>query len=102
MRRWLGAAALALGLLPTPAPAGACALELILAVDVSGSIDAREFALQTNGLADAFENPSLVAAISELEGGMLVTARRLRGCRSAPQRLPRTGQGPTLCWPTTS
>jgi hypothetical protein len=55
MRAGVRAAALALGLLPAPAPAGACALELILAVDVSGSIDSREFDLQTNGLADAFE-----------------------------------------------
>ena len=69
MRGGLRAAALVLGLLPVPALAGACALELILAVDVSGSIDSREFALQTNGLADAFENPSLVAAIGEIDGG---------------------------------
>lgn len=71
--------ALALGLLPAPALAGACALELILAVDVSGSIDSREFALQTNGLADAFENPSLVAAIGEIEGGVLVTMTHWSG-----------------------
>ena len=44
------AAALAVGLLLAPVPAGACALELILAVDVSGSIDASEFDLQANGL----------------------------------------------------
>lgn len=71
--------ALVLGLLPVPAPAGACALELILAVDVSGSIDSREFSLQTNGLADAFENPSLVAAIGEMEGGVLVTMTHWSG-----------------------
>jgi Ca-activated chloride channel homolog len=73
------AAALALGLLVTPATAGTCALELILAVDVSGSIDSSEFALQTNGLADAFENPSLIAAIGELEGGVLVTMTNWSG-----------------------
>ncbi|MFQ5567498.1 MAG: DUF1194 domain-containing protein, partial [Paracoccaceae bacterium] len=72
-RGGIRAAALALCLLPAPAQAGACALELVLAVDVSGSIDSREFALQTNGLADAFENPSLVAAIGGIEGGVLVT-----------------------------
>ena len=55
MKAGVRAAALALGLLPAPASAGACALELILAVDVSGSIDSREFDLQTNGLADAFQ-----------------------------------------------
>jgi len=73
------AAALALGLLLAPAPAGACALELILAVDVSGSIDTREFDLQAGGLADAFENPSLIAAISGLDGGALVTMTHWSG-----------------------
>ena len=75
----LSIGALVLALLPAPAPAGACGLELILAVDVSGSIDAREFALQTNGLADAFEHPSLIAAIGELEGGVLVTMTHWSG-----------------------
>jgi len=69
--------ALALGL--APAPAAACALELILAIDVSGSIDSTEFNLQTGGLAEAFENPSLAAAVAELEGGMLVTVTHWSG-----------------------
>jgi Ca-activated chloride channel family protein len=73
------AATLAFGLLLAPAAAGACALELILAVDVSGSIDSDEFALQTNGLADAFENPSLIAAIAEIKDGMLVTMTHWSG-----------------------
>jgi len=71
--------ALILGLLPSPALADSCALELILAVDVSGSIDTDEFALQTNGLADAFENPSLIAAIGGIEGGVLVTMTHWSG-----------------------
>jgi len=75
--RWSGgaiSAAFALGALLAPAPTeAACALELILAVDVSGSIDSAEFDLQADGLADAFENPSLIAAIGELDGGALVT-----------------------------
>ena len=79
VKQRLSFAALALGLLLAPTPAGACALELILAVDVSGSIDSGEFDLQANGLADAFENPSLIAAIGELEGGMLVTMTHWSG-----------------------
>ncbi len=79
MKGRLTAAALGLGLLLTPAVASACALELILAVDVSGSIDSSEFDLQADGLADAFENPSLIAAIGELEGGMLVTMTHWSG-----------------------
>lgn len=79
MRAGLRAAALAAGLLMAPASASACALELILAVDVSGSIDTHEFDLQADGLADAFENPSLIGAISELEGGLLVTMTHWSG-----------------------
>ncbi len=75
MRAALAALALALA----PVPAAACALELVLAVDVSGSIDAREFDLQANGLADAFEHPSMVAVVGQLEGGMLVTMTQWSG-----------------------
>ncbi|MEM9473159.1 MAG: DUF1194 domain-containing protein, partial [Pseudomonadota bacterium] len=38
-------------------------LELVLAVDTSTSVDAREFALQSQGLAEAFLHPDVVAAI---------------------------------------
>ncbi len=62
-----------------PGPAAACALELVLAMDVSGSINAREHALQTGGLAAAFETPSLVAAVEALEGGLLVTLTQWSG-----------------------
>ena len=66
----------------TLAPAGpalACALELILAVDVSGSIDQEEFALQTEGIAAAFEHPHLAEAIIRQEGGILVTLTHWSG-----------------------
>lgn len=62
-----------------PAAAPACALELILAVDVSGSINAYEFRLQSEGLAEAFENASLAAAVGELEGGALVILTQWSG-----------------------
>ena len=39
-------------------------LELLLALDTSGSVDVREFALQRQGLADAFRAPEVVAAIA--------------------------------------
>lgn len=39
------------------------ALELVLAVDASGSVHAGEFALQIDGLAAAFRDPEVVAAI---------------------------------------
>ncbi len=69
----------ALGLALAPVPAAACALELVLAVDVSGSIDSHEFELQAHGLADAFEHPSMVTAVGLLDGGMLVTLTQWSG-----------------------
>ena len=72
-------AILALLLALSPALAKACALELILAVDTSGSIDEREFALQMEGMAIAFEHPSLVSAVAAQEGGILVTLTQWSG-----------------------
>ena len=63
----------------SPGAAIACALELILAVDVSGSIDQDEFALQTEGIASAFEHPHLAEAIIRQEGGIWVTLTQWSG-----------------------
>jgi hypothetical protein len=41
----------------------AVALELVLAIDASGSVDAREFDLQKQGLATAFRDSEVVAAL---------------------------------------
>jgi len=66
---WLcaaGALAMLLALV-VPAKKAAAAdvdLQLLLAVDVSPSVDPSEYALQINGLADAFRDPEVVAAIS--------------------------------------
>ena len=57
----LRAIALALCLAP---PAFACDTALLLAIDISGSIDAGEYALQVQGLADALDDPA-VAEILE-------------------------------------
>lgn len=62
-----------------PGSALACALELILAVDVSGSINKQEFALQTEGMAAAFETPELAEAIIHQEGGVLTTVTQWSG-----------------------
>lgn len=63
-----------------PAAAAApCALELILAVDVSGSIDNREFALQMEGMASAFEDPEMIEAVAAQPGGVLVTLTEWSG-----------------------
>lgn len=50
-----------------------------MAVDVSGSIDAEEFAFQTHGMADAFEDDTLIRVIETLEGGILITMTHWSG-----------------------
>ncbi|MDT8343476.1 MAG: DUF1194 domain-containing protein [Thermohalobaculum sp.] len=62
-----------------PGGARACGLELILAVDVSGSVDEAEFAVQMGGLADAFANAAVAAAIAEVEGGIIATLTQWSG-----------------------
>ena len=61
-------AALALALL-APAPGqAACRLALSLGLDVSSSVDAREYRLQTAGLAAALVAPEVVAAFLAVPG----------------------------------
>lgn len=59
-------------LLPGPARAEPVALELVLAIDSSGSVDSQEFDLQLEGIAGAFRDPRVVAAI-EKTGSLAVT-----------------------------
>lgn len=50
------------------------ALELVLAVDTSTSVDTEEFDLQRGGLADAFAHPDLINVIEGMgETGIAVT-----------------------------
>ncbi|MBY8976002.1 DUF1194 domain-containing protein [Rhodobacteraceae bacterium NNCM2] len=71
-----------------PGPALACALELILATDVSGSIDQQEYALQANGLATAFRDERLINAIAEMEGGLIITHFQWSGASRQGQVTP--------------
>jgi Ca-activated chloride channel family protein len=48
-------------------PSLACQTALVLAVDVSGSIDPHEYLLETNGLADAIEAPEIADALTQGE-----------------------------------
>ncbi len=57
------AALLAAGRAFAAEPATPVDLELVLAVDVSASIDPPEFELQTRGLAEAFRDPEVQAAL---------------------------------------
>ena len=49
------------------------AVELVLSVDVSGSISRREFNWQHQGYVDAFRDPRLISAIESLPYGLAVT-----------------------------
>lgn len=80
--------ALALLACLAPGPALACGLELILATDVSGSIDQQEYRLQADGLATAFRDRRLIDAIGEIEGGMIVTHFHWSGASRQGQVTP--------------
>jgi hypothetical protein len=71
----LAAAALALPMtLATPAQAVPVGLELVLAIDVSGSVDASEFNLQKQGYVQAFQSAAVQNAIlSSQVGSIAVT-----------------------------
>ncbi|GAA6618952.1 PEP-CTERM sorting domain-containing protein [Scytonema sp. NUACC26] len=47
--------------------------ELVLSVDVSGSVDNNEFNLQRQGYVNAFKNPSIQNQIANLPGGIAAT-----------------------------
>jgi Ca-activated chloride channel family protein len=49
-----------------------CSVELILALDVSGSVDWKEFRLQRKGISDAFRDPEIIELIEFLPGGISV------------------------------
>ena len=55
--------ALVILLMLCAAPASACRLALAMALDVSGSVDATEYRLQMEGLADALIDPEVQSAI---------------------------------------
>lgn len=77
------AAALAAVLALAASPARAffdCAAALVLAMDVSSSVDAREHALQVGGLAQAFRDEEVIDTIL-IEGGIMVAAFKWSGWR---------------------
>jgi hypothetical protein len=60
------------GLAPLSASATPVGLELALLTDVSGSVDATEYALQKGGYVAAFQDPTIQAAIASITGGIAV------------------------------
>ena len=93
--RWPSNLAYALGgfvLAAAPAAAqesGAVALELVLAIDCSTSVDREEYELQRAGLAAAFRDPAVLGAIRGLgPQGMAVAVVQWAGRRNATLSLP--------------
>jgi hypothetical protein len=64
--------AVAATLTPSAARGEPVDIELVLAVDVSGSVDGAELALQREGLAAAFRDPEVIDAITALPRGVAV------------------------------
>lgn len=66
--------AMSLVLASGPAAATGCKLALALALDISSSVNAREYRIQMNGLAAAFETPEVIEAILTPEGAHIAVA----------------------------
>ena len=83
------AAALALPLI-----ARACDTALVLAIDVSNSVDPAEYRLQVDGMADALQDPEIVDAM--VAGDVAITVMQWSGADrqavSIPWRQIRTAQ----------
>ncbi len=62
-----------------PVHAQGCGLALLLAIDVSLSVDEREFALQTGGIAEALTDPSVMAVIGSVDGGVALSVAQWSG-----------------------
>jgi Ca-activated chloride channel family protein len=56
-----------------------CSIALVLAQDVSGSVDSSEYHLQKNGLAKAFRDPEVIELIELLPGGIYVALTQWSG-----------------------
>lgn len=70
------------------APAGACEIELVLAMDVSRSVVNKEYDLQMGGLALAFRDAAVIAAIEALPGGIMATVTQWSGPEAQAQSVP--------------
>lgn len=81
-----GVAVAAFGMLGSDrAEAVVVGMELSLLVDVSGSVDAGEYALQMQGYVNAFNNPTVQAAIAGTPGGIAVNLIQWAGASEQTQ-----------------
>lgn len=87
------AAAAALALAGTPGAAGAseCKLALALALDISSSVNDREYAIQRDGLARALRTPEVIEAMLTPEGtGVAVAVYEWSGYNQQDVVIPWT------------
>lgn len=57
-----------------PTGASACGVALVMGLDVSSSVDDREYNLQVDGLVDALQSPEVTEAILASDGGGILAA----------------------------
>jgi len=69
-------------------PAGACQLALVLAMDVSRSVDPGEYRLIQHGTAEAFRNPEISELLGAMNGGTMVTVTQWSGPNQQRQMIP--------------
>ncbi|MEQ9638886.1 MAG: DUF1194 domain-containing protein [Alphaproteobacteria bacterium] len=64
------------------------AVELVLAVDVSSSIDRDEYLLQIRGLVRALRSPDVIRAVEMAHGGVAISVMLWAGEKEQQQRIP--------------
>lgn len=82
---------LCLGLIALPTATAAqsqCELELVLAIDVSRSVNPAEFRLLQKGTADAFRSDDVIEIIGWLHGGVMVTVTQWSSGGQQKQMVP--------------
>jgi Protein of unknown function (DUF1194). len=88
-------AGLAAALTLAATPAQACRLALVLGMDISSSVNPREYAIQLGGLAAALEDPEVVEAMLSQSGTVWITAFEWSGWQQQDVILPwREMRGP--------
>lgn len=80
--------AVAVAVAVLPRPVAACDIALVLAMDVSGSVDAHEYQLQTQGIAAALHDPAIIDAMVSNRAQLSVV--QWSGAREQAVALPWT------------
>ena len=85
MRRWVSGfiCAVLAGLTGSANAQEHCRLALVLALDVSSSVDAEEYILQRDGLAAALDDPSIRGAILDGDGHVSIAIYEWSGRRQS-------------------